>query len=305
MNRICELLKIKYPVIQGGMAWVATAELAAAVSNGGGFGIIAAGNAPPEWVREQIHKARTLTDAPFGVNVMMMSPFVDEVMEIILDEKVAAITTGAGNPGKYIPKLKEAGIKVIPVIPAASLAKRMEAYGADAVVAEGQEAGGHIGELTTFTLVPTVVDSVEIPVIAAGGIADARGVAAAFALGAEGVQVGTRFICSAECTAHENYKNAVIAASERDAVVCARSTGHPVRQLKNKLTREMDKLEKEGASFEELEKLNAGSLKNAVISGDKDMGAFMAGQSAGLVRDIKPCREIIEELVGNDPYVVP
>jgi len=296
MNKLCELLGIKYPIIQGGMAWVATAELAAAVSNGGGLGLIAAGNAPADWVREQIKLARTLTDKPFGVNVMLLSPFVDEVMEVIFEEKVAVITTGAGNPAKYIERLKSNGTKVIPVVPSVALAKKMAQSGADAVVAEGTEAGGHIGELTTFVLVPQIADVVDIPVIAAGGIADSRGVKAAFALGADGVQVGTRFICSTECTAHENYKNAVVAAKDRDAVVCGRYTGHPVRQIKNKLTRELDKMEKENVSVEEFEKFGAGSLQKSVIEGDAAFGSLMAGQIAGLVKDIKPCAEIIEEM---------
>ena len=297
-NRICELLQIKYPIIQGGMAWVATAELAAAVSNGGGLGLIAAGNATADWVREQIKLARTLTDKPFGVNIMLLSPFVDEVMDVIFEEKVAVITTGAGNPGKYIEKLKSVGTKVIPVVPSVALAKKMAQSGADAVIAEGTEAGGHIGELTTFALIPQVADSVDIPVIAAGGIADARGVNAAFALGADGVQVGTRFICSTECVAHENYKAAIIAAKDRDAVVCGRFTGHPVRQLKNKLTKELDKMEKENISIEEFEKFGAGSLQKSVVDGDTAMGSLMAGQIAGLVRDIKPCAEIIAEMMG-------
>ena len=298
MNRLCELLGIKHPIIQGGMAWVATAELAAAVSNGGGLGLIAAGNAPADWVREQIKLARTLTGKPFGVNVMLLSPFVDEVMEVICEEKVAVITTGAGNPGKYIEKLKSNGTKVIPVVPSVALAKRMESLGADAVVAEGTEAGGHIGELTTFVLIPQIADVVTIPVIAAGGIADSRGVNAAFALGADGVQVGTRFICSDECIAHENYKNAVIAAKDRDAVVCGRYTGHPVRQIKNKLTKELDKMEKENIPVEEFEKFGAGSLQKSVIDGDAAMGSLMAGQIAGLIKEIKSCKDIIEEMMG-------
>lgn len=300
-NRICELLGIKYPVIQGGMAWVATAELAAAVSNAGGIGLIAAGNAPAEYVKEQIHKARTITDKPFGVNVMLMSPYANEVMEMLVEEKVALVTTGAGNPGQYIPALKGVGTVVIPVIPSVALAQRMEKAGADAIVAEGYEAGGHIGELTTMTLVPMVADAVNIPVIAAGGIADSRGVNAAFALGAEGVQVGTRFLCSDECTVHQNYKDAVVSAKDRDAVVTGRSTGHPVRTLKNKLTRTMDKLEKEG-NLEELEVLGAGALRAAVVDGDVQMGSAMAGQSAGLIADIKSCEQIVKDLFNGVVY---
>ncbi len=292
-TRLCELLGIEYPVIQGGMAWVATAELAAAVSNGGGIGLIAAGNAPADVVREQIRKAKSLTDKPFGVNVMMMSPFVDEVMQVIIEEKPAAVATGAGNPSKYIPALKDAGIKVMPVIASVAMAVKMEKSGADAVIAEGTEAGGHIGELTTMVLVPQVADAVSIPVVAAGGIADKRGAVAAFALGANGIQVGTRFICSTECIAHDNYKQAVLKAKDRDAVVTGRSTGAPVRALKNKLTREYEKLEKEGASFEEIEALGVGGLRRAFEEGDVQTGSLMAGQSAAMVKEIEPCADII------------
>ncbi len=295
MNRICELLGIKYPIIQGGMAWVATAELAAAVSNGGGLGLIAAGGAPAEVVREQIKKARTLTDKPFGVNVMLMNPNADEIMRVIIEEKPAVVATGAGNPGKYIAGLKEAGIKIMPVIASVAMAKRMEKAGADAVIAEGTEAGGHIGELTTMVLTPQVVDAVSIPVISAGGYADSRGTRAAFALGADGIQVGTRFICSTECLAHENYKNAVLKAKDRDAVVTGRSTGAPVRALKNKLTREYDRLEKEGASFEEIEALGVGGLRRAFEEGDVQTGSLMAGQSAAMVKAIEPCADIIQD----------
>ena len=283
MNRLCELLGIEYPIIQGGMAWVATAELAAAVSNGGGLGLIAAGGAPADVVREQIKKCRTLTDKPFGVNVMLMSPFAEDVMNMIIEEKPAVVATGAGNPGKYIEPLKAAGIKILPVVPSAALASRMEKYGADAVIAEGTEAGGHIGELTTMVLVPQVADAVSIPVVAAGGIADKRGAAAAFALGADGIQVGTRFICSDECIAHDNYKQAVLKARERDAVVTGRSTGAPVRALKNKLTREYERLEKEGAPVEEIEKLGVGGLRRAFEDGDTETGSLMAGPPAAMV----------------------
>ncbi|MDD6484692.1 MAG: enoyl-[acyl-carrier-protein] reductase FabK [Clostridiales bacterium] len=292
-TRLCELLGIEYPVIQGGMAWVATAELAAAVSNGGGLGLIAAGGAPADAVREQIRKCRTLTDKPFGVNVMLMSPFAEEVMQVIIEEKPAVVATGAGNPGKYIPALKEAGIKILPVIASVAMAKKMEKDGADAIIAEGTEAGGHIGELTTMVLVPQVADAVSVPVVAAGGIADKRGAAAAFALGADGIQVGTRFICSEECIAHENYKNAVLKAKDRDAVVTGRSTGAPVRALKNKLTREYDRLEKEGASKEEIEQLGVGGLRRAFLDGDVQTGSLMAGQSAAMVNKIEPCADII------------
>ena len=295
MNRICELLGIEYPIIQGGMAWVATAELAAAVSNAGGLGFIAAGGAPADVVREQIKKARTLTDKPFGVNVMLMSPFSDEVMEVVIEEKPAVVASGAGNPGKYIERLKEAGIKIMPVIASVAMAKRMEKAGADAVIAEGTEAGGHIGELTTMVLTPQVVDAVSIPVVSAGGYADSRGTKAAFALGADGIQVGTRFICSTECIAHENYKNAVLKAKDRDAVVTGRSTGAPVRALKNKLTKEYQRLEKEGASAEEIEELGVGGLRRAFQDGDIENGSLMAGQSAAMVHEIQPCAEIVKD----------
>ncbi|TQQ84667.1 enoyl-[acyl-carrier-protein] reductase FabK [Peptacetobacter hominis] len=305
MNRICEILNIKYPVIQGGMAWVADASLAGAVSNAGGLGIIAAGNAPKEVIKEQIRKCREITDKPFGVNIMLMSPFADDMIDLVIEEKVEVITTGAGNPAKYMDRLKEAGIKVIPVVPTVALAQRMEKVGASAVVAEGTEAGGHIGELTTMVLVPQVVDAVSIPVIAAGGVADGRGMAASFALGAEGVQIGTRFICSDECSVHENYKELVLKAKDRDAIVTGRPTGHPVRTLKNKLAKEYLKLEKEGAPVEELEKLGAGALRMATIEGDKAKGSFMAGQSAAMVNDIKPCSKIIEDILKEAKEIMP
>lgn len=292
-NRLCELLGIEYPVIQGGMAWVATAELAAAVSNGGGLGLIAAGGAPADVVREQIKKCRELTDKPFGVNVMLMSPFAEDVMNVIMEEKPAVVATGAGNPGKYMEGLKAAGIKVLPVIASVAMAQRMEKMGADAIIAEGTEAGGHIGEITTMCLIPQIADAVSVPVVAAGGIADARGAVAAFALGADGIQVGTRFICSNECIAHENYKNAVLKAKDRDAVVTGRSTGAPVRALKNKLTKEYQRLEKENAPFEEIEKLGVGGLRRAFEEGDVQMGSLMAGQSAAMVHKIEPCADII------------
>lgn len=293
-TRLCELLGIEYPIIQGGMAWVATAELAAAVSNGGGLGLIAAGGAPADVVREQIRKCREMTDKPFGVNVMLMSPFADEVMQVVIEEKPAVVATGAGNPGKYIAALKEAGIKILPVIASVAMAKKMEKDGADAVIAEGTEAGGHIGEITTMCLVPQVADAVSIPVVAAGGIADKRGAVAAFALGADGIQVGTRFICSTECIAHENYKNAVLKAKDRDAVVTGRSTGAPVRALKNKLTKEYERLEKSNASRDEIEALGVGGLRRAFQEGDVQTGSLMAGQSAAMVNRIEPCAEIIK-----------
>lgn len=305
MNRICEILNIKYPIIQGGMAWVADSNLAAAVSNAGGFGIIGTGSATADIVKKEIDNCRRLTDKPFGVNVMLMSPNADEIIDLIIEEKPAGITTGAGNPAKYMDRLKEAGIKVIPVVPTVALAQRMEKLGADAVIAEGTEAGGHIGELTTMVLVPQVAEALSIPVIAAGGVADGRGIAASFALGAEGVQIGTRFICSEECNIHQNYKDAVLKAKDRDAVVTGRPTGHPVRTLKNKLAKKYLKMEKEGASPEELEKLGAGALRLAVVEGDKDGGSFMAGQSAAMVREIKPCKDIVEEISKQALYIMP
>lgn len=295
-NRVCELLDIDYPIFQGGMAWVSEANLAAAVSNAGGLGIIAAGNAPADVVKTEIRKAKELTNKPFGVNVMLLSPFVEDVMNVIFEERVPVITTGAGNPGKYIPKLKEIGTKVIPVIPSVALAKKMEKDGVDAIIAEGTESGGHVGEITTMALVPQVVDAVSIPVIAAGGIGDRRGVIAAFALGASGIQVGTRFLCSEECAVHENYKKAVLNAKDRDAVVTGRTTGHPVRILKNKLAREFERLESEGAPKEELEALGVGRLRDAAKNGDIEMGSIMAGQIAGMVNEIKPCKQIIQEM---------
>jgi enoyl-[acyl-carrier protein] reductase II len=296
-TRISELLNIEYPIIQGGMAWVAEHHLAAAVSNAGGLGIIAAGNAPAEVVREEIRKARELTDKPFGVNIMLLSPYAPEVAKVVVEEKVPVVTTGAGNPESYIPMWKEAGIKVIPVVASVALAKRMEKYGADAVIAEGCEAGGHIGELTTMALIPQIVDAVTIPVIAAGGIGDGRGLAAVFLLGAQGGQVGTRFVVSHESIVHDNYKKRVIASRDIDSAVTGRSTGHPVRAIRNQMTRNYAKLEQEGKSFEELELLTLGSLRKAVVEGDVVNGSVMAGQIAGLVSKEQSCKEIIEEIV--------
>jgi enoyl-[acyl-carrier protein] reductase II len=294
---LCDLLGIKYPVLQGGMAWVSTAELAAAVSEAGGLGIIGSGHNPADWVRAEIKKVKTLTKKPYGVNVMMMSPHLEDVMQVILEEKVPVITTGAGNPAKYIPALKEIGTKVIPVIPSVALAQRLEKQGVDAVVAEGTESGGHIGDLTTMALVPQVVDAVKIPVIAAGGIADGRGLVAALALGATGVQIGTRFMCATECTIHENVKMAIIKAKDRDTVVSGRSTGHPVRSIKNKLTKLYEDREKQGAPVEELEKLGVGRMKIAMIDGDVDNGSLMAGQIAGMVNEIMPAKAIIDDII--------
>ncbi|WP_027340536.1 enoyl-[acyl-carrier-protein] reductase FabK [Halonatronum saccharophilum] len=298
-TKLCELLGIDYPIIQGGMAWIATGELAAAVSKAGGLGIIGAGNAPADIVREEIKKVKAETDKPFGVNVMLLSPFVDEVMEVVIEEKVPVVTTGAGNPGKYIERLKEIGAKIIPVVPSVALAKRMARLDVDAIIAEGNEAGGHIGQLTTMPLIPQIVDAVDIPVIAAGGVADGRGLAAALSLGAVGAQIGTRFICAQECIAHKNYKKAVIKAKDRDAIVTARSTGHPVRNLKNKLTRKIDKLEKEGAPKEKIEELGIGRLQRAVIDGDVVEGTVMAGQVAGMVNKIESASEIINDIMAS------
>lgn len=296
-TRITKLLGIQYPIFQGGMAWVAEANLVGAVSNAGGLGIIGAANAPGTVVSEQIKKARQITSKPIGVNVMLLSPYADEVSKIVVEEKVEVVTTGAGNPEKYIKMWKEAGIKVIPVIASVALAKRMERSGADAIIAEGTESGGHIGEATTMTLVPQVVDAVQIPVIAAGGIADGRGIAASFMLGAEAVQMGTRFLVANECICHPNYKERVIKAKDIDSAVSGRSHGHPVRQLRNQMTREYMEKEKQGATFEELEYLTLGSLKNAVLDGDVKMGTVMAGQIAGMIKKEQSCKEIIEELV--------
>lgn len=296
-NRLTDLLQIPYPILQGGMAWIATGELAAAVSNAGGLGFIGAGSAPADIIRNEIRKLKEVTDQPFAVNIMLLSPFVDEIVDLVIEEKVPVVTTGAGNPGKYIDRFKENGIKVIPVVPTVALARRMERIGADALIVEGTEAGGHIGDITTMALVPQVVDAVKIPVIAAGGIADGRGFLAALALGAEGIQMGTRFVASRECTAHVAYKEAIIKAGDRDAVVTGRSTGHPVRNLKNTLTRTLDEMEKKGVNKEEIEKLAAGSLRKAAIDGDIENGSVMAGQIAALIKEIKPVGEIIEEIV--------
>lgn len=296
-TEITTLLGIEYPIIQGGMAWVAEYHLAAGVSNAGGLGLIGAASAPADWVREQIREAKKLTDKPFGVNIMLMSPYADEVAKVIVEEGVKVVTTGAGNPEKYMEMWKEAGVKIIPVVASVALAKRMERAGADAVVAEGSEAGGHIGENTTMVLVPQIVDAVEIPVIAAGGIADGRGIAAAFMLGAKGVQMGTHFVVTEESQVHENYKEKIIKAKDIDSRVTGRTTGHPVRALRNKMTKEYLKLEKEGASFEELELLTLGGLRKAVVEGDVVNGSVMAGQIAGMVTEKLSCKALVEKLV--------
>ncbi|MCY6958153.1 enoyl-[acyl-carrier-protein] reductase FabK [Clostridium brassicae] len=289
-------LGIKYPIIQGAMAWIADSSLAAAVSNAGGLGIIAGGNAPVEYVREEIRKAKKLTDKPFGVNIMLLSENAEEIAKLVCEEGVKVVTTGAGSPGKYMDMWKSHGISVIPVVASVALARRMEKNGADAVIAEGCEAGGHIGELTTMTLVPQVVDAVNIPVIAAGGIGDGRGIAAAFMLGASGVQVGTRFLVAHECTVHQNYKSKIIKAKDIDTVVTGRPTGHPVRVLRNKLARKFKELEKDESYIEEFERLGSGALAKAVRDGDTEMGSVMAGQIAGLINKEQSCNEIIEEM---------
>lgn len=296
-TRITELLEIDYPIIQGGMAWVAEHHLAAAVSEAGGLGIIGAASAPAEIVREEIRKAKELTDKPIGVNIMLMNPNAPEVAKVVLEEGIKVVTTGAGNPAKYMKDFKEAGVKVIPVVASVAMAKMMERCGADAVVAEGTESGGHIGSATTMCLVPQVVDAVKIPVIAAGGIGDGRGFAAAFMLGAEAVQMGTRFVVAKESIVHKNYKEKVIKAKDIDSEVTGMSTGHPVRQIRNQMSREYLRLEKEGAGLEELEHLTLGSLRKAVMDGDVVNGTLMAGQIAGLVKKEQTCKEMLDEIM--------
>ena len=300
-TEITELLNIEYPIIQGGMAWVADYHLAAAVSNAGGLGLIGSGGAPASWVKDQIREVKKLTDKPFGVNIMLMNPEADEIAKVIVEEKVPVVTTGAGNPAKYI---KEAGVKVIPVVASCALAKMMERCGADAVVAEGTEAGGHIGEITTMSLVPQVVDAVNIPVIAAGGIADGRGFAAALMLGAKAVQMGTHFVATKECNVHENYKEKIIKAKDIDSKVTGRSTGHPVRVLRNQMSNEYIKKEQEGATLEELELLTLGGLRKAVVEGNVKEGSLMAGQIAGLVKKQYTCKELIEKVVTEGQQVI-
>ena len=298
-TRITELLNIEYPIIQGGMAWVAEHTLAAAVSNAGGLGIIASGGAPCEAVREEIRKTKALTDKPFGVNVMLMNPEAEAIAHMLVEEGVKVVTTGAGSPEKYFPMWKEAGMIIIPVIASVALARRMEKYGAHAVIAEGCEAGGHIGEMTTMALMPQVAQAVQIPVIAAGGIGDGHGVAAAFMLGAEGVQVGTRFLLADETQIHDNYKEKVIKARDIDSQVTGRSTGHPIRVLRNPMTKKYLKMEAEGATLEELEMMTLGALKRAVVDGDVKEGSLMAGQVAGLLTKRQSCKEIIEEMMNE------
>ena len=301
---LCDLLGIEKPVFQGGMAWIADASLASAVSEAGGLGIIAAMNADANWLRDQIHELRAKTDKPFGVNVMLMSPYVKEVMQVVVEEKVQVVTTGAGNPGEYVPALKEIGAKVIPVVASVALAKRLVRCGVDALIAEGTESGGHIGEITTMALVPQIVDAVDVPVIGAGGIADSRGMAAAFALGAQAVQMGSRFVVSEECIAHPNYKKMVLKAKDRSTVVTGRTLGHPARVLHNKLTRKYQELEAAGAPAEELEKLGVGSLHRATHEGDVDNGSVMIGEISGMLNDIKPVKTIIEDIINGLPGVI-
>ena len=296
-TQITQLLGIQYPIFQGGMAWIAESTLAAAVSNAGGLGIIAGGSAPIDYLREQIRRCKELTDKPFGVNIMLMSPNAEELAKLVIEEKVPVVTTGAGNPGKYMAAWKEAGVKVIPVVPSVALAVRMERAGADAVIAEGTESGGHIGENTTMCLVPQVVDAVEIPVIAAGGIADGRGVAASFMLGAQGVQVGTRFLAAQECQIHPTYKELVVKAKDTDSVVTGRYTGHPCRNVKTKFTKKLASGEKDGSlTPDEFEQLTLGSLRKAVQEGNLEEGSFLCGAIAGMIKEVKPAKEIIEEM---------
>ena len=303
-NPICKLLNIKYPIFQGGMAWIGTAELASAVSNAGGLGIIGAGHMPPDILKKEIQKCKSWTDKPFGVNIMLMSPFVKEVMQLMVDEKVPIVATGAGNPGEYLPALKENGTKVIPVVASVALARRLAKGGVDAIIAEGSESGGHIGEISTMPLVPQVVDAVDIPVIAAGGFADSRGMAAAFALGAHAIQMGSRFVVSKECIAHPNYKEIVLKAKDRSTVVTGRTLGHPVRVIANKLTKQFFEMETAGASNEELEQLGVGKLHLATHKGDVDNGSVMIGQIAGMLDEIKSVQEIIDDIVNGLPQAV-
>lgn len=301
---ICHLFGIEHPIIQGGMAWLGTAELVSAVSDAGGLGIIGAGSAKPDWVRQQIRLTRQRTDKPFGVNIFLLSPHVEKIIEIVLAERIAVVATGAGNPEVYVPQFKQAGIRVMPVVANVASAKRMEQAGADAIVAEGMEAGGEIGEVTTMALIPQVVDGVQIPVVAAGGIGDGRGLAAALALGAQGVQMGTRFICSDECTAHPRFKEAILKAGDRSTVVSGQTIGSATRRLRNRLTQRFLELEKAGAAREELDLLGRGKLRLGLIEGDVEEGSLIAGQIAGLVKEIKPVRAIIEEIVAEAEAII-
>ncbi len=301
---ICDLLSIEYPIFQGGMAWLGTAELAAAVSEGGGLGFIGAGHMPPDVFRNEIHKVKERTNKPFGCNIMLMSPFVKDVMEVVIEERVPVISTGAGNPATYVPRLKEIGTKVIPVVASVLLAKRLLRGGIDAIIAEGNESGGHVGEISTMCLVPQIVDAVDIPVIAAGGIADGRGMAAAFALGAQGIQMGSRFVVSEECIAHPNYKEAVLKAKDRSTVMTGLTTGHPVRIIDNQLARQYKELEFSGANKEQLENLGAGTLRMAAIEGEVKTGSVMIGEIASMLTDIKPCAQIIRDIAADAESVI-
>ena len=301
---ICDLFGIKYPIIQGGMAHVATAELVSAVSNAGGLGIIGAGAAEPGWVREQIRLTRKQTDKPFGVNILLISPFAAQVIDVVLEEKVAMVTTGAGNPGPYIPRFKAAGVKVMPVVASVALARRLERAGADALVAEGMESGGEIGQITTMALVPQVVDAVKLPVVAAGGIADGRGLAAALALGAQGVQMGTRFACSQECIAHPAYKQAIVDANDRSTVISGQSTGYPIRALENKLIHEFWEREKSGVSIEEIMEFGVGKVRLGIIEGDLENGTLLAGQIAGMIKEIKSVKAIIDDMMAEAEAII-
>ncbi len=303
-TRVSDILGTEYPIIQGGMAWVAEYHLASAVSEAGGLGLIGAASAPADWVREQIQEIKKRTTKPFGVNIMLMSPHADAIAQVLVEEHVPVVTTGAGNPEKYMPMWKEAGIKVIPVVASVAMAKRMERCGADAVIAEGTEAGGHIGETTTMVLVPQIADAVNIPVIAAGGIGDGRGIAASFMLGAEGVQMGTHFVVTQESIVHDNYKHCILKAKDIDSKVTGRTTGHPVRALRNQMTKEYLKLEQQGASFEELEHLTIGGLRKAVVEGDVVNGSVMAGQIAGLIHETLTCKELINQLITETDHLI-
>jgi len=294
---ICKLLNIEYPIFQGGMARLGTTELVSAVSIAGGLGIIGSSDAPPDWLTDQIRQTKAKTDKPFGVNILLLTPYLEENLKVLVDEDVKIVTFGAGNPGKYIPALKEAGIKIMPVVSSVALARRLERLDIDAIIVEGMESGGHVGDTTTMALLPQIVSSVSVPVIAAGGIADGRGLVAALALGAKGIQMGTRFICSDECIAHPKFKESIIKAHDRATVVTGETTGHPVRCLENKLTRQFMTLEKEGVPISVLEELGRGKLFSGVIQGNIEEGSLMAGQIAGLIKDIKPVKSIIQEIM--------
>ena len=301
---ICDLFSIKHPIIQGGMAWISTAELVSAVSNAGGLGIIGIGDEEPDWVRQQIRLTKQQTSKPFGANIFLTSPFTKQVIEVVLEEKVAVVTTGGGNPEPYIPQLKQAGIKVMSVVSSVALARQLEQVGADAIVAEGMESGGHIGKTTTMALVPQVVDSVQIPVVAAGGIGDGRGLAAALALGAQGIQMGTRFVCSEECIAHPSYKGEILKAKDRSTVVIGQNIGHPLRCLQNNLTQQLRALEEAGLSKKELELFSRGRIHLGLVEGDIHEGSLISGQIAGLIKKIKPVRVIIEEMLAEAEAII-